>query len=404
MWQHSACLGFTKEKVEEDNFHFICHTCKRREEDAKRPKIPSLKFHIGSSASPPNQEPKISIPGVNDATKRKSTEESARLPLEKQAKPVRESPVPNSSPNGQNGHYAHAGSTGMHSAVMNGPALSPQGQLPPSIYAGNREGSLLDRRPYSEANRPLPPTSPAEDPPQANGYSPAYNPYTSPNGFTGYVPQLPPNAFQSPYTGNARYNNQQPKNVGWSARYTPPQQPPPSPYSHAYGPPPPQNNPYANSFDRQRPSSSHSTNNVASPMKSGSERPLPQYSPQPFKPQLYQTPQAQNATQQPNQTPYTNGASTHQPLPPTGRLAYSPVKHQSPPAQPSIIGHPSSSPVAQQPPLQNNTPTSPGFSPIKHSPPQPSHELAPGPPAVLPPAPQLNPSGSERNKNGKSNS
>ncbi|KAH8697472.1 hypothetical protein BGW36DRAFT_168406 [Talaromyces proteolyticus] len=54
VWQHSKCLGVTQEDAEKDDFHFICTDCKRREEEAKRPKIPPLKFRIGS-ASPASQ-------------------------------------------------------------------------------------------------------------------------------------------------------------------------------------------------------------------------------------------------------------------------------------------------------------------------------------------------------------
>lgn len=52
MWQHSKCLGIAQDEAEKDDFHLVCADCKRREEEAKRPKIPPLKFRIGSSASP----------------------------------------------------------------------------------------------------------------------------------------------------------------------------------------------------------------------------------------------------------------------------------------------------------------------------------------------------------------
>ena len=52
VWQHSKCLGFTKSAAESDDFHFVCIDCKRKEEEANRPKI-SLKFKVGPSSSPP---------------------------------------------------------------------------------------------------------------------------------------------------------------------------------------------------------------------------------------------------------------------------------------------------------------------------------------------------------------
>ncbi|KAE8135643.1 hypothetical protein BDV38DRAFT_134337 [Aspergillus pseudotamarii] len=51
VWQHSKCLGISQQEAERDDFHLICKDCKRREEEAKRPKIPPLKFRVGSSPS-----------------------------------------------------------------------------------------------------------------------------------------------------------------------------------------------------------------------------------------------------------------------------------------------------------------------------------------------------------------
>lgn len=52
VWQHSKCLGFTKSAAERDDFHFVCDDCRRKEEEANRPKI-SLKFKLNQSSSPP---------------------------------------------------------------------------------------------------------------------------------------------------------------------------------------------------------------------------------------------------------------------------------------------------------------------------------------------------------------
>ncbi|KAL4896704.1 hypothetical protein BDV59DRAFT_111919 [Aspergillus ambiguus] len=51
VWQHSKCLGIAQDEAERDDFHFVCQDCKRREEEAKRPKLPPLKFRLGSSPS-----------------------------------------------------------------------------------------------------------------------------------------------------------------------------------------------------------------------------------------------------------------------------------------------------------------------------------------------------------------
>lgn len=356
VWQHSVCLGISQSEAEKDDFHFICHDCKRREEDAKKPKIPSLKFHIGSSSSPPSQKLQVAIPGANEGKKRKSNEGESQMPPMKKYKLTNSVPMaPNPSlprPQ-QNGHI---GQNGMHATVMNGPTLSPQGQVqsrtPQSIRTGN----------HGPPGLKSPPGAPA----YANGYTHHAN-------SNGYVPQLPPQAFQSPYVNNGPYqNNPQPQNVGWSARYTAPQQPQ---YQQSFGPPPPSQNPFSNSFERQRPPSSHSTHNVPSPIKNNPALSPPQSNSSTFSPVSYQTPHA-------------NGVSYHQPFPATG---LSPVKQQSPPQAPPIHHPPVSSPVTYQPPLQPNGPSSPGFSPTKHSPPRHSPS-AHGTPAVLPPAPQLSPS------------
>ena len=369
VWQHSACLGISQQAAEKDDFHFVCNDCKRREEDAKKPKIPSLKFNIGSSASPPLEKPQVIIPGANEGRKRKSTDADAHLPPMKKYKPVNNKPQalnPSLARPLQNGHRDH---NAMHATVMNGPTLSPQGQVqssaPRNIYAGNEQQSFLSRRQYPEPA----PQSGLQSPLTPHAYA---NGYTNQANGTGYVPQLPPGAFQSPYANNGPSSNiPQPPTVGWSARYTPPQQPH---HQQTYGPPPPALNPFANTFERQRPSSSHSTHNIPSPVKHKSSPSSSQHD------SSYQTPQA-------------NGVSPHNPLPPTGPPAYSPVKQQSPSAAPPLH-HASSSPATHQPPLKANGPSSPGFSPTKHSPPrqiQPGHGIT-GTPAVLPPAPQLSPS------------
>jgi hypothetical protein len=52
VWQHSGCLGIAQSEAESEDFQFICKDCKRREEEAKLPKLPPLKFKVGRSSSP----------------------------------------------------------------------------------------------------------------------------------------------------------------------------------------------------------------------------------------------------------------------------------------------------------------------------------------------------------------
>ncbi|KAF7588158.1 hypothetical protein BBP40_006125 [Aspergillus hancockii] len=51
VWQHSKCLGISQHEAEREDFHFVCKDCKRREKEATMPKIPPLKFRVGSSPS-----------------------------------------------------------------------------------------------------------------------------------------------------------------------------------------------------------------------------------------------------------------------------------------------------------------------------------------------------------------
>ena len=296
------------------------------------------------------------------------------MPPMKKYKPVNSKPQePNSTLHRPLGNGFNI-PNGIHATVMNGPTLTPQGQIqtPPSSYSGNEEQSFLSRKSYPELASPpdLKPTS--GHPAYTNGSAHDVN-------NNHFVPQLPPQPFQSPYANPSPHaKKHQPQHVGWSARYTPPQQTQPQ---QNYVPPAQSRNPFANSFDRQRPSSSHSTQNVPSPNKK-----VPSPSPS--------QPTASTPTPSYNPTSETNGISPHQPLPPTGPPAYSPVKQTSPKTAPPIGHHPSSSPIAHQPELQANGASSPGFSPTKRSPPRqlpPGHTIT-GTPAVLPPAPQLSPS------------
>lgn len=66
IWQHSKCNGIEEADAENDDFHFVCSDCKRKEEDAKKPRIPPLK--LGRvSASPQLERPDTASSG-NDNT------------------------------------------------------------------------------------------------------------------------------------------------------------------------------------------------------------------------------------------------------------------------------------------------------------------------------------------------
>lgn len=331
VWQHSACLAISQTEAEKDDFHFVCQDCKRRAEDAAKPKIPPLKFHLGSSSSPPNQKPQNA---ANDSKKRKAPAEGGQLPPLKKFKPAVDVHSPLMPPSSQDG---------MHRAILNGPTLAPQGQTqtvpPPGLQA------------------PLAP------PAYTNGY--IHNVGQQDNHAHQGQAALPAYGSNSHLVnGNGQINN---VNGAHHAVHQTPQRPPLQTQT--------KQNPYLNTFDRQRSASSHATSNIP-----------------PIKKTPVQASSSFNHENTPRLSPYTNGvmpSSTNLPaaLPP-------PVKQQTSPPPPAL--HPSSSSPINGPVLHNDTPSSPGFSPTKQSPPRarPSLDLMNAP--ILPPISDLAPTSGQR--------
>ncbi|KAL8712335.1 MAG: hypothetical protein Q9220_003486 [cf. Caloplaca sp. 1 TL-2023] len=342
VWQHSACLGISQAEAEKDDFHFVCQDCKRRAEDAARPKIPPLKFHLGSSSSPPNQK---SDHLANEGKKRKSNEEGPQMPPLKKFKPVEIHP-----PSKSLGMPKHpvADHPGMQQAFMNGPTLSPLGQIQ----------QLQGPQPTQAA---LPPG--LRSPPGPPAYSNGYNQHSHPRDDRTQPSQAPLYQPKPPMVnGSAQVN-------GHSNAHPIPQYPPQQTPQRAHQHPSPNQNPFLNTFDRQRPISSHATNNIPSPIKNT--------------PIAASSPSINHATT-PRLSPYTNGIiSSSTPnlpaaLPP-------PVKQQPVSSPPPALRQPSSSPIFH-PPLHNDAPRSPGFSPTKQSPPRPPQAaLNMGNPPLFPP-------------------
>lgn len=107
VWQHSACHGIAKAQAERDDFHFVCSDCKRKEDEATRPKLPPLKFQVKASASPK--------PPGSTAIPPPDHEKQPDVPTP--SRPAQQQPP---SANG----------------ILNGPSLSPHGQAlgPPGIH------------------------------------------------------------------------------------------------------------------------------------------------------------------------------------------------------------------------------------------------------------------------------
>ncbi|KAL4874330.1 hypothetical protein BJY04DRAFT_225121 [Aspergillus karnatakaensis] len=143
VWQHSKCLGIKQAEAEREDFHFICRDCKRREEEAKLPKLPPLKFRVGSSPSS-----NAAAEHAPDGTPTSKSTHHADLP------------VANGSPTKQPAHASL-------------PQPSPHAHLDPSP----------ERRPHQ---------------PHIGSFSPPCAPFSPSKGVNGHVlaqeqpPKLPP--------------------------------------------------------------------------------------------------------------------------------------------------------------------------------------------------------------------
>lgn len=213
---------------------------------------------------------------------------------------------------------------GMHDSIMNGPTLSPEGQVP------------IAERQAVNGHAAISPPPGLRSPPGPPGFP------------DGYTHRVRPATFQQDHTQSStsvRSTNGKvsghPATTAWSPQYQPsrladtPQQAQPVP---------PSANPFHNSFDRPQPNT---------PLSNGPALSPPRHTYSPANPYLSTT----NGL--PSQT-----YSLPPPLPP-------PVKRQSSPPTPATNHVLSSSPVAG-PNLQKQAPASPGFSPTKQTSPRPT--------------------------------
>ena len=373
MWQHSACLGISQVEAEKDDFHFICQDCRRREEDAKKPKIPSLKFRVAPTSSPPDQKSDTVKPIANEARKRKRGELDPQQQLQKNA---RHSATSQQMTGIQSPRPPHAIPSSVPNITTNG--------LPTYVQGHSY---------HSKENLQKSPKSP----PKASAHTNGYDPYPSqPNG----CGQRPPNqSFQPPpfmvngyHHSHTNLKKQSPayqggynllqstspppqasgldqQHFGWSARYVPPQL---QPHSHSpNGPPPAHQNPFANTLNDHRPPSSHRPSSSHDRTNTPS---LPSQNPPVLSPSKYQTPTSSfNARPHSSATSQINGFPINQTTSsqPVGPPSQSPKKETSPPSTrpiPQLI--PSTSPIIHHPTLPAAGSTSPGFSPVKHALPQ----------------------------------
>lgn len=375
IWQHSKCHGIKVEEAESDDFHFVCTDCKRKEDDAKRPKIPPLRLHRHSNS-----------------------------PQAERLVPAETRPASNGHHHGANGTpqpgiHMHNGAyqsprPGSSYQLMNGPALSPQGQSPgPPGYSHFVPPQVgVPQQAWHGSGLP-PPQRPV-----SAGYG--SSPPVVPRPSTGHSASPPPfQLHQQAHASAVASSNM-------SQSYGQPQYPS---YSNGMPPPSPQKNGQSrpsSSYDQgSRRTSLHSFNGIATP-----HQPRPSTSPSiQQQPQLFQSPgtsfpppqmaaQHQRAAgHSPVKQPSSSPQQAHQ-----HQLHYTPSSsfqthpHQTPQTAASNMLRPSpggpmgntmhSSPI---PPLPSgNGPV----IPQKYDTPRPASRDSIGDVRVLPPTTALSPS------------
>ena len=363
VWQHSDCWKLSPEEVEDPTFTFVCDPCKRKEEDAKKPKIPPLKLKKKESGSPDAQR-SASRPSSSAASGPKTVLSDH---VARQLDGVQYNQPP---------HYVPR----PYGQIANGPSLSPFGQAqgPPGYryppvgnFAPHPQHVPPPQQPWHGAPLPPPPRpgssgyAGSPPPPMANGYGspyqhqqqhqvmhqnamaasgghpPHHSPYQGPLPTNGYSPRAPAGMYpvtQPPqyYQPNTNYYNQQP---------------------------PP-----------QRPGSSHILNGFQSPSKTTAK---PASSP----PQQHQPPYGQAAPQQyqqqrVSQSPNLNYAQPYHPPNAQSPIKPSPSPHATqqhvPPYQRPLA--PSPNPQTTHYPQQGQTfrpPSTNGVPPHHHTPQHP---------------------------------
>lgn len=176
VWQHSKCVGVSVTQADDDDFHFICQTCKRREQDAERAKThPPIKIKINRPGSSSSAAGKPASPMMmnNNIGTQQVAPQTGKPSQGSQLPPLHSFPTANSSSSQQ---------------APSPQKATPRAQMPQS------NGQY---QPYSIQ----PPSSPMRPP--SSGYQGPYGSYQS-NGAPATVsPYGPPrpsssHAFSSP--------------------------------------------------------------------------------------------------------------------------------------------------------------------------------------------------------------
>ncbi|TPX17437.1 uncharacterized protein E0L32_003080 [Thyridium curvatum] len=362
VWQHSKCLGISESDAERDDFHFICESCHRRQEEKERlgARKPVIKIKVNrpgssSSASAP-QQPTSTTGTPNGPTS------STRMVVEIDSKPPATNATETPKP------HAHSSPI---SVVTNGLKDAPSVLAPPrpefnpsipiktdgaasqeSLPSGGelRRASLNGQNPFSSPHPGLSP--PNQSPNKSRAYGTIYD-----------QPSPVPNKIQTAQGQSAGTSNGVPRKIS-----TTPILPP--------------------TFARPPSSNSNS-------------KPIPAVSPS--KAQAHSEPMAKAAVPSSASSPPTVPA-----VPPTPTTTHPGQQSQATPSS-TLATTPRLTPIhggGAQGDLQSPTlpPQSGGLSPIKHSPPARKDTAMSGvfpssspTPPILPPIAALSPSPRQQN-------
>ncbi|KAF2722831.1 hypothetical protein K431DRAFT_265967 [Polychaeton citri CBS 116435] len=317
VWQHSKCHGFSPKQSEREDFHFICGTCKRKEEDAKKPKIMPVKLgKTATSASP-------QVEKVGDRPTTIENPKDSGLPLHVQQQLdgvyVPQPAAPSPGPFGQ---------------LTSGPPLPPPGQ----VYGrqGHQYPPVKDfaarppQQPWSGPGHPRPGSAGYSiPPPSANGLAPRHQEqhrkaHQNAMSVAGHSPQ------PRPHQPNGYYvPPQQPPNSQSPPQVLPYQVPPPQQYGSQDSPRRSSITQTQRSPPRQAerpPSGGHLMNGFQSPVKGRTSASPAQQHVQPF---VSQTPRP------PQGSPFTHSPSTSFPPPSQQhqQSQNSPIKSSPPPSR-----------------------------------------------------------------------
>ncbi|KAF2796252.1 hypothetical protein K505DRAFT_300714 [Melanomma pulvis-pyrius CBS 109.77] len=333
VWQHSKCHNITEAQAEQDDFHFICKACKRKEQEAKLPKLPPLKLRLTSDS--PSSRKTSQANGLTPTRRADVVQIPAQRP----------SRLPTTLP------------------LMNGPSLSPRGQAlgPPGIHRSEAAyGSPSRRANGSSLTHAARPYSAGQNGgvPMANGFPTSSPPrYQNPRG-----PASPLNTYTLPYP------QQNGSPFGG-----------PSPFKSSY------NQSFGDSFSR--PASSAS---AAGPAGPGALHHSPvKHSPAPSPRPSNGIPNTYNFSNSPHSSfpPPPNSAQ---------RTSFSPTKHSSPPPPFAQMSSPAPAPAPLRfAPSPTQMPAqmlpNPLPAPEKHDGARPisSHDMSETP--ILPPIKSLSP-------------